>query len=746
MTEHGTSRPRTLLALTLIVLAFTASGLAWVANAPPLEVRAGIGFVTVTGATPGDRIRIELPDHTVRDVAVDTDGATLIPGLPAGPITVEQRRSDRLILQRHVRVPASTDPRTLAHQDLLPGLNYLRMPDGTTLSAWVTLPGPVEEGPYPTVVELSAYRIGDPGDGTGEELSPETAGTQPATASSRAFGYATVGVNIRGSGCSGGALDLFGDAQLADGHDVIEMVAAQPWVAGGEVGLVGFSLGGLIALHTASSRPPSLAAVAALSVYAESWQAFHPGGLVNEGFPVGWFNDLLESAGPLGTPWVAERIAEGDLECERNQRFREHLSNPTGDLLGDVPFTDEFTRMSPVTWAPEIEVPVLLSGQFQDATLGADIAPHLEAFSSSPLRRLVLTNGSHGDGIAPQIISRFGEFLDLLVAERVPTPLDDVLRRLLGDDAGSMMPLPIGPPTTTDDSEQPPTSHASALEHYRQLDPIEILWASGAGDPPGSAAAVTSSRVATWPPPGTSPLSWFLTPGGVLAPRSLPAGPHASIRTDSGRAALPWSTDGSDLLHNVFVDQADPLEGTAARWTSEPLEDDLVLAGTASVDLQIRTSVPDVDLQAVLFEVDDQGRETLLQNGWVRAGYRRPTDQTTPLRPAIDFHPDAHEDLPPNVWTGVRIEIPSFAHVVHRGNRLRLQIGTPGDRQVQWQFGGQPAGDADIEIKQGGDAPSRLVLPVAPLGPRFDEPDCGSLRSQPCRAGATHHNVETSGS
>ena len=44
------------------------------------------------------------------------------------------------------------------------------------------------------------------------------------------MGYATVGVNMRGTGCSGGAYDYFETLQVLDGYDLIETIAAQPWV------------------------------------------------------------------------------------------------------------------------------------------------------------------------------------------------------------------------------------------------------------------------------------------------------------------------------------------------------------------------------------------------------------------------------------------------------------------------------------------------------------------------------------
>ena len=49
--------------------------------------------------------------------------------------------------------------------------------------------------------------------------------------------YAVVDVNIRGTGCSGGAFDFFERLQGLDGYDVVETVARQPWVLHNKVGM-----------------------------------------------------------------------------------------------------------------------------------------------------------------------------------------------------------------------------------------------------------------------------------------------------------------------------------------------------------------------------------------------------------------------------------------------------------------------------------------------------------------------------
>ena len=65
------------------------------------------------------------------------------------------------------------------------------------------------------------------------------------------MGFAVVDVNMRGTGCSGGAFDFFEPLQSLDGYDVIETIARQPWVKGHKVGMMGISYGGISQLFTA---------------------------------------------------------------------------------------------------------------------------------------------------------------------------------------------------------------------------------------------------------------------------------------------------------------------------------------------------------------------------------------------------------------------------------------------------------------------------------------------------------------
>src|SRR4029450_10665067 len=117
------------------------------------------------------------------------------------------------------------------------------------------------DGPFPTLVEYSGYSVADPDN------------PQPSSLIASALGFATVGVNMRGSGCSGGVMDLFDLPTTADGYDVIEAVAAQPWAKFGKGGMVGISFPGGSQVFVGGARPPHLAAVAPLSVIADIYNA-----------------------------------------------------------------------------------------------------------------------------------------------------------------------------------------------------------------------------------------------------------------------------------------------------------------------------------------------------------------------------------------------------------------------------------------------------------------------------------------
>ena len=131
---------------------------------------------------------------------------------------------------------------------------WITLRDGTRLSARIWLPEDAEQDPVPAIFELLPYRLND---GT----APRDSRHFPYLAG---HGYACVRVDQRGTGESDGVmLDEYLPQEQADGCEVIEWIAAQPWCTGA-VGMVGISWSGFNSLQIAAHRPPALKAIVTL--------------------------------------------------------------------------------------------------------------------------------------------------------------------------------------------------------------------------------------------------------------------------------------------------------------------------------------------------------------------------------------------------------------------------------------------------------------------------------------------------
>ena len=367
------------------------------------KVQPGTEQIAVLSATPGEALTVF--DGEGRQAAtgtVDTQGSLLFRSLEPGTgYTV--RSADSTSPSVVVADPATPpDPALFAHQDKLPagGFGYITTRDGTTLSALVILPGPADKGPYPTVVEYSGYQPSDP-------ASAALAGIYTTQ------GFAYVGVNMRGTGCSGGSYRFFETVQSLDGYDTIEAVAAQPWVLNHQVGMVGVSYPGITQLFVAATEPPHLEAITPLSVLDDSYRStLYPGGILNTGFAVPWIGDRLKEAQPFGQAWTKTRADGGDNECAANQKLR--LQNP--DLLAEIRNTPYYSNplgdsLAPTTFVNKIKVPVFIAGAWQDEQTGGHFPVMLANFTGSPHVYVTLMNGLHTESLSPPVLGRMVEFL-----------------------------------------------------------------------------------------------------------------------------------------------------------------------------------------------------------------------------------------------------------------------------------------------------------------------------------------------
>lgn len=723
------------------------------ATRPPLlsaTVIPGVEQVAMTNIEPGLKLSLQefpLPEN-------DPDGVG-----PDGLLLIDQGEADAYgsLLFRNLDPEAMyviTSDETLngpfsvldrathpdqafyAEQRLVPGLNYIEMRDGTTLSANVVLPGPIEDGPYPTVVEYSGYTPADPeGSGFKDLFTP--------------MGYAYVGVNMRGTGCSGGSFRYFEYAQSIDGYDVIEAIAAQPWVFENRAGMVGVSYPGISQLFVAQTQPPSLAAITPFSVIDDSYNStLYPGGLLNTGFAVEWTQDRVDNGKPAidpdgnildegGQGWAKDQIAAGDETCAANQSLR--AQNP--DLVPEIlesPFYDsrQSADLSPRLFVDKITVPTFVAGAWQDEQTGGRFPTMLDQFTGTDHLYASLVNGLHTESIGPANFDRWVEFLDLYVAKRVPTLAT----------ARFIAPILAAGIFGTDDFTLPDDRFAgmtydAALDAFESEPPIRVLFEEGAGNDTARAPVPRFVEAFdAWPIPTVEAAEWSLGQDGALLD---------TAETENGRAeylALPdgvpatfYEGNSSDIWRtDVQWDWQEPAPGTVAAFLTKPLAETVTMIGSGSADLWVSSNLGDTDLEVTLTEVRPDGQEMYVQSGWLRASHRMlDKELSTALQP-IHTHLKADvEPLPDGIddtgFALARVEIFPFAHVFRTGSQIRLSIDAPGGNRPVWVFDTISGGE-QVTIGLGGDFPSKVVLPVVPgIEVPADFPECGALRGQPCR-------------
>ena len=167
------------------------------------------------------------------------------------------------------------------------------------------------------------------------------------------------------------------------------------------------------------------------------------------------------------------------------------------------------------------------------------------------------------------------------------------------------------------------------------------------------------------------------------------------------------------------------------------------MIGAGAVYLWVRSSTPDVDLQATISEVGPDGNETFVQNGYMRASERKlSTDSdnvfkrpSTLLGPIPSFLEADAAPMPADSFVQVAVPLYYEGHVYRAGSRIRVTIAAPNGAQPVWSFSQtMPAGTALVSIAYSALQPSTLVLPVVPgLRVPTPLPPCPSLRNQPCR-------------
>jgi putative hydrolase, CocE/NonD family len=659
-------------------------------------------------------------------------------GAESGPLKVLSTRP----------APPSTD---VYNQQIQPsGYQYLTTRDGTKLAIYVHPPTdvtnaspihlpqvlpPSPTGPTPTLIEYSGYGYADP------------AGPQSGIAIlANLMGFTVVDVNIRGTGCSGGAFDFFEPLQSLDGYDVIETIARQPWVLHNKVGMMGISYGGISQLFTAATDPPSLAAISPLSVLDNTQTTLYPGGILNTGFAVDWAKERVHDALPAGPnagqAWAYQRVQQGDQTCKQNQ----DLHGEAVDLLAKVRANDHYIPkvadpLSPVTFVHKINVPTYMACQFTDEQTGGHCPDLAEHFTGTPRKWFTFTNGTHVDSLDPETFNRWYDFLELYVAHQAPivnsagihAAAPVIYQQAMGINGVTLPPDPVQLQPTYD----------GALAAFENLQPIRVLFDNGAGGAqPGQPVPGFEQSFPSFPIPGTTARSWYLSPGGALADTPPDSASANSFTWDAHARPLTDFTGDTAAGTNGLWTATPPYNwtqspaGSALSYLTSPLSANTTVVGAGALQVWVRSSSPNVDLQATISEVRPDGKETFVQGGWVRGNERKlDARKSTPLEPVLSLRKRDVRPLPPNHFVPVTIPLYYEGHAYRAGSRIRVTISAPNGDQPIWSFGEtQPEGKANVAIAFSKRKPSSLTLPVVPgVSVPTGLPPCPGLRGEPCR-------------
>lgn len=565
--------------------------------------------------------------------------------------------------------------RTVTREDWIP------LSDGCRLYSRTVLPEDARRTPVPAVLEYLPYRLTDGTAHRDATQHPYFAG----------HGYASVRVDIRGTGNSDGILmDEYLPSEQEDGCEVIAWLARQPWCSGA-VGIYGKSWGGFNGLQIAARRPPELKAVIAANFTDDRYadDVHYLGGCVLAQEALPWASFMLGiNALPPDPRIVGDRWREMWHErLERTPFFMEEWMRHQR--------RDAFWRQGSVCEDfGAIQAPTLLVGGYNDGYTNAvprTLAGLTEA--GVPCRALV-GPWSHGWPHVSEPGPRIG-FLQECVRWWD--------RWLRGVD---------------NDAMDAPLLRAYVMEY----------------DPPGSRQRMRKGRWVredAWPPAGATPVSLYPGAGGTL---EAEPGREASERIlgseRSGSDAGAWCPYGEPT---DFPDDQRAEDGLALSYTSQPLHERLELLGFPEVTLELSVDRPMALVAVRLCDVAPDGRSLLLARGLLNLTHR-----------------DSHAEpvvMPVGERVTVAVRLDLVGYAFGPGHRIRLAVSP-----CYWPYAWPSPEPVTLELALGG--ASRLELPLQPApahepgegGPAAaDTGGFGPPEQAPAAAGSVEHDVWRSG-
>jgi putative CocE/NonD family hydrolase len=558
---------------------------------------------------------------------------------------------------------AETTPK---QEEVYRELGYVTLLDGVRL-AYITY-RPTKSGRYPTVLRYDAY------ESSGESVDDE----YPKLFLQN--GYAYVGVNVRGSGCSGGQFSILDPQEGKDGAEVIEWIARQKW-SDGKVGMIGDSYPGHTQIMTAYYQPRHLKAIAPGGLTSDLYKdTCYPGGIPNA-YCANWGFFSQPASAARG---IQSRLAMGDTECKVTDPTRP-ARGTYRDILRHPLHDDWWEARALESYIHRVSVPALIIQGWQDNETGMPGPVRLFRQLNAKNKQLLMMNGSH--------------YVYFYVLPEVVRWMDHWLKR-----------VPNGV-----DKDAPVTVW------------FETILSVGQGKSLVEVTAHPSWKAtfSQWPPRETQWLDFY------LADKQLSSVPPKGAQDDSRQYIFP---SGTEVINGTTLTA--PVRWGTLAYRTVPVEEDVTIVGAPQLTLFLSSDQRDTDLMVALHDIAPDGNTLFLQRDYLRASMRH-VDQGRSFPDDLFFTFDHPEPLTPGQVYRLDLSIMAFAHVLRKGHSLELMIMSPPS-QATPNWGLVPLGIFGVNtVYQSAQFPSKLKLPVIPgLTAQAKEPECGSLELQPCRRGA----------
>ena len=608
----GTAAGRTALIVAITISVWLVVGMVPVARTaaatPTFNAVGSAEQVYVTGLAPSAQASL-ITSHgqTLSTQKADSLGGLLFRNVQPGSgyrVIRSSNGEESAPLTVHTDAAAPWDPSSYDQTISDNGYQYLTTRDGTKLAIDVHPPTnpagepglppgtPLPNGPaaylppYPTLIEYSGYGYADP-------AGPENG----IAILANLMGFAVVDVNMRGTGCSGGAFNFFEPLQNLDGYDVIQTIAHQSWVLGHKVGMMGISYGAISQLFVSQLDPPALEAISPLSTIDATASTLYPGGTLNTGFAVAWAEQRQQNAEPAGPnsgqAWAYKQIQSGDTTCAANQDLHGEASNLLSEITSNSYYNPAVANpLDPDTFVNKITVPVFMACQWEDEQTGGHCPELVSRFTGTTKKWFTFTNGAHIDSLDPATFDRWYDFLELFVAHRAPVVSSAVIRAAAPVIYQDAMGIPATDPITLPlDPIQAIPTYTAALAAFEKLPGIRVLFDNGSGSSPTGTSAAGDpypgfeKDFSSFPLPGTVAHTWYLGPNGTLAIH--PPTVEGINRYTSNASTLPLTDYGTNTGSGGLWGNASQWQwnweqypsGSAVSYVSAPLTTDATVVG-----------------------------------------------------------------------------------------------------------------------------------------------------------------------